>query len=104
MSLKWKPLDILGTQLFLYISLMSRNGRNENLTKITRGVPCKLVKLTKMANVTKMQNLAKICYGFGKLDTKSVPLESGDFDKNGENDNNSENRANDRKRVGEKFK
>ena len=54
MSLQWKLLDILGTQLFLYISLMSRNGRNENLTKITRGVPCKLVKLTKMANVTKM--------------------------------------------------
>ena len=48
-----------------------------------------------------MVNLAKICYGFGKVD--SVPLESGDFDKNGENDNNSENLANDRGRVGEKF-
>ena len=51
-----------------------------------------------------MANLAKICYGFGKLDTKSIPLESGDFAKNGENDNNSENLANDNKRVGEKFK
>ena len=50
-----------------------------------------------------MANLAKICYGFGKLDTKRVPLESGDFDKNGENDDNSENLANDRKRVGEKL-
>ena len=51
-----------------------------------------------------MVNLAKICYGFGKLDTKRAPLESGDFDKNGKNDDNySENLANDRKRAGEKL-
>ena len=51
----------------------------------------------------KVANLAKICYGFGKLDAKMVPLESGDFDKNGKNDDNSENLANNRKRVGEKL-
>lgn len=36
------------------------------INEITRGAPCKVEKLTKMANLAWMANLAKILYGFGE--------------------------------------
>ena len=75
---------------------MSRNARNgENgesgekpPNAIARGAPCKEEKLTKMANLTKMLNWTKksgknLLWGWQilKLDAKSGPLDSGDFDK-----------------------
>ena len=75
------------------MSRSARNGENgESGEKppnaITRGAPCKEEKLTKMANLTKMLNLTKksgknLSWGWQifKLDAKSGPLDSGDFDK-----------------------
>ena len=36
------------------------------INEITRGAPCKVEKLTKMANLAWTANLAKILYGFGE--------------------------------------
>ena len=49
------------------MSRIAHNGESgENLNEVTRGAPYKVEKVMKMANLTKITNLAKMHHGFDK--------------------------------------